>query len=439
MLQGCKKDWLDKKPDISLVVPTTLTDLQALLDNTLQAFNSGNCMLGEFACDDYYVTPTTYRTLASLARNSYIWADTIYSPGTGTGWVKQYTQIFYANVVLDRLKSITTGQGNNQYNAVKGSALFYRAFAYFDLVQVYAKPYTSNTKNDLGLPLNILPIVDQKLPRSTLEDTYQLILDDLEASALALPTTASYKTQPTKPAAYALLARVYLSMQKYTQAYSAADSALTLYNTLLDYNNLDTTASVPIPENNDEIIYANKLADATFGPGKAICDSNLYSMYQSEDLRKAVYFKRNASGGPYIYGRYSGSSSTALFDGMAVDEVYLVRAECAARLGKIQPAMNDLNTLLKTRWKAGAFQNLTADNADTALAIILRERRKELCFRGLRWGDLRRLNMDNRFTVTLTRDIDGIKYTLLPNSDRYVFPIPPLETDYNPNVVQNPR
>lgn len=85
--------------------------------------------------------------------------------------------------------------------------------------------------------------------------------------------------------------------------------------------------------------------------------------------------------------------------------------------------MKDLNNLLQTRWKVGTYINLTAANADTALGLILNERRKELCFRGLRWTDLKRLNKDDRFKVTITRSLNGQTYTLLPNSLRYVLPI----------------
>ncbi|MBN8856731.1 MAG: RagB/SusD family nutrient uptake outer membrane protein, partial [Sphingobacteriales bacterium] len=73
-----------------------------------------------------------------------------------------------------------------------------------------------------------------------------------------------------------------------------------------------------------------------------------------------------------------------------------------------------------------------------ALDTILVERRKELPFRGVRWTDLRRLNLEGR-TITLTRVLNGTTYQLPPNSKLYTLPIPPDVIIFNPNMKQNPR
>jgi hypothetical protein len=84
------------------------------------------------------------------------------------------------------------------------------------------------------------------------------------------------------------------------------------------------------------------------------------------------------------------------------------------------------------------FVPITADNETKALKIILEERRKELVTRGLRWSDLRRLNMDPRFQVTLERTYNGEIYQLLPDDKRYTFPIPQDEIDRS-GLEQNDR
>ena len=109
------------------------------------------------------------------------------------------------------------------------------------------------------------------------------------------------------------------------------------------------------------------------------------------------------------------------------------------RLGSINAAMDDLNALIIKRWKNnGTFVPFTAATANEALAKVLKERRKELIFRGLRWTDLRRLNKDPRFAITLTRNLNGVVYTLPPNDDRYTLPIPDQEIKIS-GIAQNPR
>jgi hypothetical protein len=118
--------------------------------------------------------------------------------------------------------------------------------------------------------------------------------------------------------------------------------------------------------------------------------------------------------------------------------MYLTRAECYARKGAITEAMNDLNALMIKRWKNdGSFKPFTATSMTQALAYILAERQKELIYRGLRWMDLRRLNMANA-QITPMRFLDNTIYTLAPNSPRYVYPIPVQEIEINP-MAQNDR
>jgi hypothetical protein len=112
------------------------------------------------------------------------------------------------------------------------------------------------------------------------------------------------------------------------------------------------------------------------------------------------------------------------FQGLATDEVYLTRAESYARDSDIVSALNDLNALLKSRWKKGSFNPFTATTASQALQLILTERRKELPFRGIRWMDIKRLNKEGA-QIKLQRELNGITYEILPNGSRYVFPIPP--------------
>nr|WP_121272941.1 RagB/SusD family nutrient uptake outer membrane protein [Pedobacter schmidteae] len=127
------------------------------------------------------------------------------------------------------------------------------------------------------------------------------------------------------------------------------------------------------------------------------------------------------------------------FNGFCNSELYLTAAECYARKGNISQAMELINTLKKSRWdKTIAYEPLKANDKDQALLIILTERRKELCFKGTRWLDIRRLNREGKNIITQTRKIKGINYTLPPNDKRYVYPIPNEEILYS-HIEQNER
>jgi hypothetical protein len=432
---ACKKSWSDAKPNKALVVPTSVADFQALLDNS-STMNTQLPTLSMVGDGDYYVSDATYNSLSSpQEKGAYLWVPTadFYGGQPSIDWIVAYTRILQDNVVLDGTTSLTTNANNQAaYNNVKGSALFYRCLDFFDLSQQYCKPYDpSSASNDLGLPLRTSSNVNLTVLRSSLKATYDQITNDLLQAVPLLPVSPLYPTRPSKPAAFGLLARVYLSQENYSKALLYADSCLQLKNDLMNFNGLTPKKLAPFARFNKEVIFHAGLANyASAFPIKAqIVDSSLYRSYSSNDLRLTFYFVNNGDGKGHMafQGSYFGVAIPP-FGGIATDEMYLTRAECYARTGNTAAAMNDLNTLLQNRYQTGTFSNLTAANGDAALMLILAERRKELCFRNLRWSDLRRLNKDTRFQVTLTRTVSGQIYTLPPNSPKYVLPLDPIET-----------
>ena len=100
-----KQKFLDKKPTTTLLVPTTLSDFQALLDN-VKVFAVVPA-LGEASADNFYVSYTTWQTMTPREYNAYVWARDIFSgQGGQLDWNVPYQQVFYANVVLDGLKGM---------------------------------------------------------------------------------------------------------------------------------------------------------------------------------------------------------------------------------------------------------------------------------------------------------------------------------------------
>lgn len=433
VLSSCTKDFLDKKPDKSLLVPTEAADFQAILDN----YNIMNVMpgLGTIASDHYYLPGNVVKSLLPVQQNSYLWKDDIFEGQTASDWNTPYKQVFYANVVLDGLADkVSDGGDNNSFNNLKGSALFYRSLAFYNLSQVFAAPYIETTAMNLpGIPIRLNSDVNVKVGRGTLKGTYQQIVSDLISALALLPAKASFKNRPSKAACAALLARVYLCMGDYKNAGAMADKCLSMTNELYQFEDLDPKADfpfpVPLPNDNKEVLfYQSFVTYSFFNKGRILVDSNVYRSYAATDLRKPMFFYEIGTTGVI----YSG------FNGISIDEQYLIKAETAVRSGDVTTGITTLNTLLQTRYEKGTYKAIVTNDGEAALKIILEERRKELIGRDLRWTDLRRLNGNEATATTLKRLVDGQVYTLLPNDKKYVFPIPPDEIQRS-GIEQNPR
>ncbi len=436
IVAGCSEDFLEKKPDKSLVVPTTLNDLQALLDNADRVMNIVPA-IGMVASNDAFTTDNAWQGLfTATERNSYIWKDNIYEGEACADWNIPYQQVFYANVVLEGLEKIEPTSANEaQWKSIKGSALFFRAHAFHQLLELFSMPVGESSA--LGIPVRLTADVNAEVNRASRLETLNQIINDLTEAMPLLPVNSSYKTRPTTAAAKALLARVYLIMGEYENAESWASASLSENNYLLDYNTLNAAATRPVARMNDEILFHGQMI--TYGYtvfSTTYVDTLLYASYENDDLRKQVFFRLRSPNRYTFKANYTGTST--LFGGIANDEVYLIRAECRARLGDIVGAVEDLNALLEKRWKAGSFIPVSETDPEILLARILEERRKELLFRATRWSDLKRLNQDERFAITLHRTLNGTEHSLAPNDVRYAFPIPDQEIQTS-GIEQNPR
>ncbi|HLP37723.1 RagB/SusD family nutrient uptake outer membrane protein [Lacibacter sp.] len=433
-LTSCTKDFLDDKPDESRVVPNRFKDFQALLDNS-QVMNTRHPSIGQLGADEFYITYDRWISYSiTRYRNAYRWAQDMYEGDQRViEWDYPYQQVFYANLVLDGIAEYGNTE-NNIWKELKGAALFYRSYGYYQLAQLFCKPYVKATaETDLGIPLRSGSDVTEPVVRSTVAATYHQMLTDFTEAVNLLPETQTSKLRPVKAAAHGMLARVYLLMGEFDQANLSAKAALALHSTLLDYNTLSSSASFPLSRFNAEVLFHSvMLSDAS--ASRISIDSNLYASYAVTDKRRSAFFRVN-TGRLIFRGSYDGSA--IYFNGLATDELMLMAAECEARLGEKQAALDYLNQLLVKRYQTGSFVPLAAATAEEALQLVLQERRKELTFRGLRWSDLRRLNTQGS-SITLTRNMNGEIVTLSPNSPLYVLPIPDIVIRLS-GIAQNER
>ena len=438
-MTSCQK-YLDAKPS-SKLDKMSPEYVQELLDDyvTMNSVYPGDI---ETCSDDYFLLDGGYNGIIFLKADQdfYLWKPNAQQINSSKGWQEPYKVVYNANLALETLNSSGNSLDQRTSNILKGTALFFRAYAHFQVAQSFAKPYDPSTAaQDMGVPIQTSTSLGVVTERGTVQQTYSKIIDDFNQALDLLPLTSTIKSRPNKVAVYAALARTYLSMSDYVNAGKMADACLKLYSTLIDYNTISKTSNTPFPRFNDEVIFQSIMSGGLPPvPIRGKINIDLYNSYDVNDIRKDILFKPT-TGGFKFSGNYEPATSNSFFNGLATDEVFLIRAECYARLGNTVAAMADLNSLMQKRWSNTVpYVNITAGNSDEALRKILLERRKELLFRGLRWTDLRRLNKDNRFKVNLKREIGGVTYTLPANDLRYVLLIPKQVID-NSTIQQNPR
>lgn len=285
----------------------------------------------------------------------------------------------------------------------------------------------------MGLPLNLDSQLGKILGRSTLKQTYDQIISDLTQAESLLPESVPTPTRPSATAGRAMLARVYLAMDDYGKALFWASKVKGSRESLLDYSSLDPTLSSPIPTFNREVIWHAETSQYTAHTNLVgLVDTLLFDSYSQDDLRKSILYSRSAKGIQFR-GNYRGTRFFP-FCGLTHAEVLLIMAECQVRTGRSGEGMETLGVLLKNRYQGDPELALAQDPLDR----VLQERRKELAFRSIRWSDLRRLNRDPRYATVITRELNGSRYRLEPNSGLYVYPIPENEVQYN-KLEQNPR
>ena len=430
---SCKKDFLEKRPDKAIVVPEKAEDLQALLDN-LSVMNL-TPFYQVVGSDDLKISDAGFLALSKSLRNAYTWQENTFEGLTLTeDWLYPYRQVFYSNIVLDALKNKPE---DGIYKLLKGQALFFRAHAVFQLSQVFAQPYRAATAVSVpGIPYPLSSDVNLRPGRKTLSFTYDQMLTDLETATQLLDNTSVIKSRPSKVAALALTARIQLIMSDFKKADKFAADALLINPELIDYNTLTariTSGSHPfpvvLPSGNVEVLFYTALPTNGYlissTTSATVADPLLFSSYNDNDLRRPIFYVQRSDGRINFKGSYSGSiTGSTFFAGLATDELYLIRAECHARQNNVPAAMELLNGLMIKRWLKGSFVPFTASTSEEALKLILTERRKELVTRGLRWSDLRRLNLEPALAVDLTRTVNGSTFTLEAGHSRYVLPIP---------------
>src|SRR5690606_37550433 len=423
----------------SLNVPQNLMDYYALLKNE-ELFNNYESAMGTItADDDFFVTTETFnRAVFATERNAYIWKDDIYENELRdlSSWTEAYSKIYITNIVLEGIEKFRH-KDEIMYNLIKGTALFHRGLAFYNLIQIFCPAYdSSSAEMDMGIVLRLSPDMEKVAARASLQASYDQVFKDLEEALDLLPIVPPVQTHPSKVAVHALLARVNLAIHRFDKALIHAEIAIDLGPSLTDFNNLSPTISVISTEPIEECLFMTSLSGTSFiSRRNAIISEELYQMYENNDLRKSKYFNIETN---ELRFRGTFDRRGNKFSGLTMGEVFLIAAEASVRQNDTQKSCLYLNQLLQKRYLKDTYVDYSSTIASDILEKILVERRKELVFRGLRYTDIKRYNKYDKRNISVTRVIDNIEYVLPPNSKRYVFPIPKQEVKLN-NIPQNER
>lgn len=492
-LSSCS-DFLEPKSQ-SEYVPKDANALQEMLiGSAYPQHKSGNNLLGflSFLDDDVQFHKSGYEfdsnSLGYIESKKavFTWQPDMFftmeknSPVVYNIWEGYYKFILGANAALDYIGDVSGTKAEKDY--VIAQALGLRAFYYFMLVNHFGVPYNYN-KQAAGVPLKLTsdlqPEEELLIPRNSVEEVYNQIIADLtEAEQLFLSLSKDKQYEPnyliSLPMIQLLKSRVYLYMENWKDAAAYADKVVNDWTfSLIDLNNLPS-ASTAEPYYNftsyksSEVIWLyGNVSDLTefnnetvsheeedpFGGTTTyyrkafIASDNLLESFKDGDLRKEKYIakeydRENRSFYPNDYssfGKYqlsttgepNGSENFAL--SFRLSEAYLNLAEASANNNEENKALSAIRTLLEKRYEPGKLAIPDGLTGETLKDFIKAERRKELCFEGQRWFDLRRYGMPQ-----ITHEWEGKTYTLKNNDPSYTIPIPDEVLIKNKRLEQNP-
>ena len=374
-------------------------------------------------------------------------------------WQTLYTHIGVTNAVLDKVDEFVEDAEEDR-NRVKGQAYFLRAYYYWFLVNMYAVPYSSvSADRDLGVPLKDFAYIDDRYwGRATVQEVYDRILSDLQEAVRCLEgQTPKNIYWAGEDAARLLLGRVLCYVGQWEGVPGVCEGLLGKY----PLTNLIANSAAPyISTDSPELIFtmgANMRGrvfyhtNSTGLAGFKVSDE-LWALYEEGDVRKTIRYtnKSQANTLPFYAPAAMGDNLSDVFT-MRVSEVYLNLAEAYAMNGNEDRARELLQTLRSNRIVAEHLGTVS-ESGEELIKRIREERRKELCFEGHRWFDLRRYAVSPDYPES--KDIIHPHYTattgnfqqqgiyegdyVLPSypSNNWVLPIPEFEIQENQGEME---
>lgn len=420
------------------------------------------------------------------------WPNYTHNPGNAELqglWRSLYRIIFRADVALENIgkwEAVTENEVARK-ESLLGEAYFLRAWAYFELVNIWGRVPIRTFENS----------TEAQVPRSNTADIWSIVENNLDEAINRLPVSwdDANTGRATKGAAIALLGKAYLYEKKYGEAgieFAKLAQAPFSYQLHPSYSEDFLEAG----DNNEESVFEVQFVGGATGDavwymfggqedwglgGLHTGRATEYGFNDWENVHVSnaavaaftyfdesnnkyidprasmVFYGDPAAGGdsdyaggpfPYadkgfMYKKYQ-TYETNVYEGdpnsginakvIRYADVLLMRAEALIMDNKTGEALPLINMV---RERAGAFQYTTLGNQQEAMEKLKLERRLELCGEQVRWFDLIRWGE----AMTVINEEKFAAKGVRPFQEKHVlFPIPQEEKDANQlvaNDVQN--
>jgi len=367
----------------------------------------------------------------------------------------KYSKLYFIinNVANAVIASADNAAGDrSKANQYKAEAYVLRAYFHYMLVNFYAKAYNPATaSSDAGIPyIKEDNVISEPNVKSTVAEVYSNILADIDAALQlnSLPKTNVNTMRAGLGFAYAVKAKVLLSMRRYEDALAAANQSLEINNTIEDHRTYEPVGDVPFIKAatavGENLFYAS---GAVSGPSyRAISLEITKNYYEPGNIiNKYIQPYYEDEGGTDLNG-VAGAQVWYTFDyavnsgGLSSIDCYLTKAECLARSGatqNINGAMAIINSIRQKRNHPTGYTPLTANTEQQAMAYLKKLSRIEFLYTYKNYVNIKRWNTEDAYKETISRTINGVSYQLKPESPLWIFPFPQNATNYNPNLTQN--